>query len=87
VLAEGRKVVDIFITCHFINMTAESSKLELPSPPIFDDNNLHTSIVAIHLAVSQASAEYCESKCFANALQKVTTFIKKAKDQLAQHHA
>jgi hypothetical protein len=83
VLLEGTKVREIFATCGVLNRMAKADNLELPMPPMVTDEELQTSITAISLSLSQAAAAWCESKCIADALQKVTTFLSIAKQRLA----
>jgi hypothetical protein len=83
ILLEGNRVREIFYTCDKLNRMAKAAHIEFPLSPMVEDEKLSTSITAINLSLNQAAAAWCESKCIADALQKVTSFMSIAKERLA----
>lgn len=74
---------EIFFTCGLLSNRAKADHIEFPISPILVDEELHASITGMHVSLNQASAEWCESKCIADALQKVLSSISISKERLA----
>jgi hypothetical protein len=83
ILREGKIANEMFFTCRLLSNRAKADYLEFPMSPMLEDEELHASITGIHVSLSQASAAWCESKCIADALQKVTSTMSISKDRLA----
>jgi hypothetical protein len=82
ILREGKIANEIFFTCGLLNNMAKADHIEFPMSPMLEDDELHASIAGISASLGQASAAWCESKCIADVLQKVTSSMSIAKERL-----
>ena len=83
ILREGKIANEIFFTCRLLSNMAKADHIEFPMSPMLEDEELHASIAGLRVSLGKASAAWCESKCIADALQKITSSMSISKERLA----